>query len=50
LLHEEVGRPNVVEILDRGVLDRRSLGHVRIRNEDIQPIADDSIAGLNIDK
>jgi hypothetical protein len=35
----------IVEIFNRGVLDRRSLGHALIRDQDIQPIADD-IANL----
>jgi hypothetical protein len=55
LPHEEEGCPNVdgeeiVEIFDRGVHDRRSLGRARIRHEDIQPIADDTSGLLLIVK
>ena len=32
----------MVEVFDRGVLDRRGFGCSRIENEDIQPIADDA--------
>jgi hypothetical protein len=38
----DIDRKEVVEVFDRGVLDRRGFGHARIENEDIQAIADDA--------
>ena len=47
MLDEEIGRADVdgdqgVEILDRGVLDRRGLGDAGVRDEDVEAAADDA--------